>query len=183
MEDKKPIGFAINNFRIEQFATISGFDGSHEDYKLSVQIGFSADAENQLIGNSMEVKFLSEDDKPFVIAAVAGSFEIDPNTWDNLLNDDKSAYTIPLHLARHLSVITTGTMRGVLLAKILNTAPEYAAFVLPTLNLTELIEEDVSLPLVELEEEWICQKNNDISVKLEGEKKQRFSSPSTLGTI
>lgn len=151
MEDQKPIGFAISNFRIEQFATIPGFDGSQEEYKLSVQIGFSADAKNKLIGNSMEVKFVSEDDKPFVIASVAGFFEISPETWSNLLNDNETAYVIPLDLARHLSVITTGTMRGILIAKILSTAPEYAAFVLPTINLTEIIQEEVILDISEEE--------------------------------
>jgi hypothetical protein len=153
MEDKKPIGFAINNFRIEQFATIPGFDGSQKEYNLSVQIGFSADARNKLIGNSMEVKFLSEEDKPFLITAIVGLFETNPDNWDNLLSDDGAAYVIPLHVAHHLSVITTGTMRGILIAKVLDTAPEYAAFVLPTLNLTDIITEDATLPVVQAEKE------------------------------
>ena len=46
---------------------------------------------------------------------------------------------------KHLSVITVGTARGVLHAKTENTP--FNKFVLPTINVTELVKEDVSFDL------------------------------------
>lgn len=151
MEDNKPIGFAIDNFRIKQFATLPGYDSEQEEYNLSLQINFSVDPTKKILGTSLTANFLSKSGEPFIICTVEGLFTVDPESWENLLNETRDVYIIPVHLARHLSVITTGTLRGVLLTRVIDSAPEYASFILPTINLTEIIEEDAILPIFEEE--------------------------------
>ncbi len=45
----------------------------------------------------------------------------------------------------HLAMITTGTARGVLFAK--TEATQFSKFIIPTLNVAEMIKEDASFDL------------------------------------
>ena len=142
MADEKPIGFRIADVKIEQFATVPGVTTEGDDFALEIETTFFTLAEKKILGNRMDIRF-TQDDQPFVLLTLESHFAIQPDTWPNLLTEDQQAYRIPLELARHLSVISVGTARGVLLAKLRNKPNPYAAYVLPTVDLTQVLKEDV----------------------------------------
>jgi len=140
--DNKPqtIGFTLNNITNEQFAT---FDEAHNEkgkIRLGTEISYGADNEKKLI--SVFTGFVFEsDEKPFIKIEIGCHYEILNEAWSDMYNSEKNLLAVPKGFIRHLAVIAVGTTRGVLFAKTENTC--YSKYLLPTINLTELIKDDV----------------------------------------
>ena len=79
---------------------------------------------------------------PFIIVEIGNHFQIEEIAWNSFCQDAEKI-VIPKEFATHLLVLTIGTLRGVLHSKTENT--EYNNFVLPTINVTEMINSDVEL--------------------------------------
>ena len=76
---------------------------------------------------------------------VSCHFSISPKSWENFLGKDKNTIIFPIGFMRHLTVLTIGMARGVLHCK--TERKEFNKYVLPTINVNNLISEDVEFEL------------------------------------
>ncbi|WP_157558694.1 hypothetical protein [Microscilla marina] len=100
------------------------------------------DDENKIVSALFNVKFLQKD-IPFLILAIECFFNITESTWETFI--DNNIIVIPQGFAAHLAMLTVGTARGVLYAKTEKT--EFRKFLLPTINVDELIGQDIVFEL------------------------------------
>jgi len=78
----------------------------------------------------------------FLVLEISCLFRIEDISWAKIHSEDNSnLLVVPKNLATHLLILTIGTARGVLHAKTENT--EFNKFSLPTLDVSNLIQEDV----------------------------------------
>lgn len=81
-------------------------------------------------------------EKPFLLIEIANHYKIEESAW-NELQSSNNKLVIPKGFASHLVMLTIGTLRGTLHCKTENT--EFNKFILPTINIAELIKSDVEL--------------------------------------
>lgn len=135
---EKNICFRLNSIATSEFAIIEDISVNEETISLKTGIGFNVDIKNNIIGVEPKFVFLSED-HPFMIVGVQCNFYITQDSLDENLLENK--YTFPLGFITHLAIIAVGTARGVLHAKTENTP--YNKYLIPTINLTEIINSDL----------------------------------------
>lgn len=141
MENKNQITFGLRSISTEQFAIIeSAFDKSKENIELGNSLRFGFNIEKRIVSTFLLVNF-SQDKGPFIILEIGCYFEIMKEHWDNLYSAELSEIKLPMEIARHLVVLAMGTLRGVLHARVENTP--FNMFILPTINVTELVKEDI----------------------------------------
>ncbi len=141
MENKEQISFGLRSITTEQFAIIeSAFDKSNENIELSNGLRFGFNIEKRVVSVLLSVSF-SQEKGPFLLLEIGCYFEIIKEQWNKLYNPDTGEIKLPLPLVTHLVVLTMGTLRGVLHAKVENTT--FNMFLLPTINVTEMVKEDV----------------------------------------
>jgi hypothetical protein len=132
------IGFKINKINTQQFAIIEdSYDSDNEEFSIETNLGFGIDSENTAIISLVKIQF-EQKNIPFLIIEVSCEFDIDPSFWNKFENEE--SITMPKGFMAHLAMITVGTTRGVLHSKTENT--KFNEFVLPTLNVTEMINKD-----------------------------------------
>ena len=144
MSEKKNIPFGLKNIENIQFATIDESYTEGCDINLNVEIPIKASDEDHRIAVFLKVQFKCED-KPFIILEVQFDFEIAEEAFKELLisKKKKTSLVIPVGLTRHLATIAVGTARGILFEKLKKT--KFKEFILPTLDLTKILEEDTVL--------------------------------------
>jgi hypothetical protein len=135
------INFSLQKIQTLQFSLIKENYTKMEAAEINAGLGFGLDKENRMIQVKFNVAY-KNDKLPFIIAEVACFFEIAPDSFAGFRVTDEGKTVIPCGLARHLSVLTVGTARGVLHSKTENT--EFNSFLLPTINVQELIREDLT---------------------------------------
>ncbi|MBS1533966.1 MAG: hypothetical protein JST78_02730 [Bacteroidetes bacterium] len=141
MENRDQISFGLRSITTEQFAIIeSAFDRSNENIELANGLRFGFNLEKRNVFVFLSVNFLQEK-SPFIILEIGCFFEIGAQDWDKLYQPDIEEIKLPVGFARHILVLAMGTLRGVLHAKLENTA--FNMFLLPTINVTELVKNDV----------------------------------------
>jgi hypothetical protein len=137
-----PIGFYLQNITTEQFALIEdSFDNSNSEANMEIGLKFGVDKGNKIVAAYVKVQF-EQKKVPFLIVEVADHFGIDESAWDSFVKSDNKMI-IPQKFAAHLVMLTIGTLRGVMHCKTENT--ELNKFVLPTINVTEMIKDDIEL--------------------------------------
>lgn len=143
MKNKDHISFGLRKISTEQFAIIeSAFDKSTENIELANGLRFGFDIENRIISVLVSANF-NQDKGPFLLIEISCHFEIDKEQWGELNNIDASEIELPMELARHLVMLSIGTLRGVLHAKTENTP--FNMFFLPTINVNDLVKEDITM--------------------------------------
>ena len=142
----KSIGFKLQNIETEQFATFEDAFTEGEQVSLSTNLKFGLDEEKQIIAVILSVQFLQKK-SPFLKLDAGCHFSISESSWNEFLNKDKSKIVFPKGFITHLSVLTIGTVRGILHEKTNNTP--YNNYLLPTINVTEMITEDLEMELNE----------------------------------
>jgi hypothetical protein len=141
MESRKDIvEFSIVKVRTEQFAIIEKAFAETEPINLNTNLRFAIDRDERLVAVFMLFKF-EQKEIPFLIIEVSCRFLIAPESWGEFTKDDV-ATVIPKGFLTHLGMITVGTARGVLHTKTEGTG--FNDFVLPTINVIEMVKEDVS---------------------------------------
>lgn len=141
-ETKENIGFALRDISIEQFAIVEASFNKGEKVGLKADVKFGLDEEHKIVSTLFKVNFL-QNDAPFLILAVECFFGINESAWETFLKD--KTLTIPQGFAAHLAMLTVGTARGVLYTKTEKT--EFRKFLLPTINVNELIRQDIVFEL------------------------------------
>lgn len=143
MEKQASIGFGLRKITTEQFAIIeSAYNKDNVEIKLGNTLRFGLNVDKRVVSVLLSVEF-SQENNPFLLLQIGCLFEISAENWKQFYDHANSALTLPLGFARHLVVLAMGTLRGVLHAKTENTP--FNTFVLPTINVTELVKEDVKI--------------------------------------
>lgn len=134
------ISFKLHAIKTEQFAIIEDSYKESETVQLESNYRYGSVVSEQIIAVLVNYKFKTSN-AVFLTIEVSCLFKIKPASWELILNVEKSELVLPKAIATHLLVLTIGTARGVLHAKTENTL--YNRFLLPTLNVSESIKEDV----------------------------------------
>lgn len=132
------IGFKLTKINTQQFAIIEdSYDSENDEFTIDTNLGFGIDPENEAIISLVKIQF-EQRRIPFLILEVSCEFDVVPEFWKKFDSVDK--IKMPKGFMAHLAMITVGTTRGVLHSKTDNT--KFNEFILPTLNITEMITED-----------------------------------------
>lgn len=132
------IGFKLTKINTQQFAIIeASYDSENGEFTIETNLGFGIDLENEGIISLVKIQF-EQKNIPFLILEVSCEFDVVPEFWKKFDSVDK--IIMPKGFMAHLAMITVGTTRGVLHSKTDNT--KFNEFILPTLNITEMITED-----------------------------------------
>ncbi len=137
----KGIGFALSKITTEQFAVIE--EGLNEKgvIRVGTSLRYAADEQNKLIAVFSSFSFES-DKKPFMIVEASCQFKVTEDAWSDMLELESNMLIVPKGFLSHLAVLTVGTTRGILHAKTEGTG--FNKYVLPTVNITEIIKEDAT---------------------------------------
>lgn len=134
------ISFKLHAIKTEQFAIIEDTYNESDSVQLQSNYRFGAVVSEHLVAVMVNYKFKSPKGV-FLTIEVSCLFDIKPESWTIIYNAEKSELILPKAIATHLLILTIGTTRGVLHAKTENTP--YNRFILPALNVSESIKEDV----------------------------------------
>jgi hypothetical protein len=136
------VGFALVGIKTEQYATFN------ENYKDKAKIGlntgleFKFNKEDKIIAVVVAITF-EQNKKAFLKLQVSCHFKISEDSFKGFCND--SIITLPKGFMTHLTMITVSSVRGVLHAKTEGTI--FNKYLLPTLDVTEMVKEDVEFSL------------------------------------
>lgn len=142
MADYNSLGFAFVGLKTTQFATNDKAYRKTGNLELQTNIGFALDEANHVLIVEVQFDFLKKKDAPFLKIGLQGHFEMNTKGWKSLTESDGSTIVFPQKLITHLVVLTIGAARGTLHAKTEGTV--YNNYILPTVNVADLIHEDVS---------------------------------------
>lgn len=136
------IKFRLQKIETRQFAILpESYDSKAEKFQFSFGINFSfPDLQNRLVCCSCLIKYMGEV-SPFLVLEVAIYYEVEENSWNQMLDMDHKKVRLPNSTANHMMSLLVGTARGVLHSETENT--EFNRHVLPTINLSSLINGDV----------------------------------------
>lgn len=137
--------FRLHNIKTVQFATI-GAPPEEGEIEITAGIDFAIESKVFLIACISRFEFLSEGNI-FIILSVTCEFEVEADTWKGQVKTDEQKHSFDASLMQHLGVVTVGTARGVLHTKTEDTA--FNKFFLPTVNVTQIVPENVKFPLEE----------------------------------
>lgn len=141
MNKTNPIGFQLNKITTEQFALVEEVYNSSAKTNMGLSLNFGLDRENKFISAFVKVQF-EQEGKSFLILEVGNHFKINKSSWEEFKKTSEKIILLR-GFAAHLVMLTVGTLRGVLHSKTENT--DFNKFLLPTINVMELIKDDVEL--------------------------------------
>ncbi|MBR5678217.1 MAG: hypothetical protein IKX20_08765 [Paludibacteraceae bacterium] len=136
----KEIKYTLRGVSIEQFAT--PFVPSSEDFDVNVSIPIKANYQERAIAIGANVQFFAEG-RVFLIAEAFCHYQIEPNCWNKLSEDDSKEVVLPKGFINNLAGIAVSTVRGVLCARTENTP--FAKYFLPLIMLDPKQGEDVKI--------------------------------------
>lgn len=142
------IGFELLEITRRSFNLVAGVDLVATDYELVVQLGFGASPDARRVQAVPQISFRTGE-TTFLTLDLIVTFGITEEAWQEMTNEDGNL-RLPLGFARHLGVIGLGTARGFLAAK-LEGDPDYGKLVLPTVDLTSTVMEDIVISFGEEE--------------------------------
>jgi|AntRauMFilla1563_2_1112583.scaffolds.fasta_scaffold01417_5 hypothetical protein len=136
------IKFGLREIDTLQYAILpDAYDSSADKFQYSFGINFSfPDIEKKLICCSCLIKYDGKA-SPFLVLEVALYFEVEEESWSQLIDRETKLVKIPKGTAHHMMSLTIGSARGVLHSETKNT--EFNRLILPTVNLNKLIDGDV----------------------------------------
>ena len=135
------VGFTLQEIKTEQFASFEDYYTLKKETDLSTELQFKVDHKNKQIGVFLGFEFL-QGKKVFLKIQVSCHFEIEESSWNNFIQKTEAKIVVPKGFLSHLAMITTGTTRGILFSKTESTI--FSTFIVPTLNVAEMITEDAS---------------------------------------
>lgn len=130
--------FRLITIDTKQFALINT-PKKGEEIKLESNIRFSADFNKHLISVTPFFRYVGTG--PLLQIEVASVFQIEDESWQNLLDVEKNKLTIPKEVAQHFGALAVSTLRGILYEK----TSSGERIILPLINLTKIITKDTVL--------------------------------------
>jgi hypothetical protein len=137
-ENNVNIKFNLLKIKTDQFALLEENYVENSKINLNTSMSFGLNIEDKAF--SISVKFTFETKKkPFMTTQVSCFFQIENTAWESFKVNDK--IILPKGFVAHMAMITVGTSRGILHSKTEGTI--FNIYILPTLNVAEMIPEDV----------------------------------------
>ena len=137
------IRFRMVGISVDQFALLSDKAPS-EGVSYSVNIGFSGASNANRLACVFTIEF-DHSDKPLLKLSVNCEFEIHEKDWANSIKDN--VLSISKEYLGFFANQTVGVCRGIMFCKTENT--DFRNFILPPINLTEILQEDLAINLSE----------------------------------
>ena len=131
----------MNKIRVDQFAILTDNIPS-EDLSLGFAISFGVAPSIHEVCTTVRFD-ISHAESPLLILELSCFFEIREEDWNKFKQDNK--VIIPKGLLSHFGVHTIGTARGILHCKTEGT--QLNAFILPPINVSERITEDIIIEI------------------------------------
>lgn len=138
------VGFILQGIKCEQFAVLEENFTPKKEIQLGTQLELKFDQTNKQFGVFFGIEFI-QTKKTFLKMVVSCHFKILDESWNQFIQKDKPKLIVPKGFMAHLATITVSTTRGVLYAKTEGT--QFSKFLVPLLNVTEMITEDVTFNL------------------------------------
>ncbi|MFY8004836.1 MAG: hypothetical protein ACOVNR_08325 [Chitinophagaceae bacterium] len=138
------IGFNLIGIHTEQFAFFEENIVEKAVIELGTSIEFKCDNTEQRLGCFVEITFVQKK-KAILKIEVSCHFKIKPDAWAAFAQE-LNRIVVPKNFLSHLAMLTVGTTRGILFAKTENTL--FNKFIVPTINVEEMIVEDVVFEVV-----------------------------------
>lgn len=132
------VEFQLKGIKTEQFAVLADHYNASKETGFKAQFQFKIHAPSQQIGVFGAFEFV-QGKHVFMKIEISCHFFIVATAW-NSFKQSENKFLIPKGFMAHLAMITTGTCRGVLFVK--TEGSEFSKFIIPTLNVAEMIEED-----------------------------------------
>jgi len=145
MKKQKKYSFALKSIKTEQFAMIEDSFKQGEKVMFNNSIGFATDKNTKTIAVFTGFRF-EQKNATFLLIEISCYFQLSEEDWNTFSNTDKNTLSVPKDFMRQLLVVTVGTARGVLHCKTENTI--FNRFIIPLLDATALIKEDVELEYI-----------------------------------
>lgn len=139
---EKKVGFALLGLKTEQFATFEENFSQKKKTNLTTGLEFKINKDVKQISVFATFTF-EQTKKAFLKIQISCHFGIAPDSWDKFCSE--SSIVFPKGFMAHLTMLTVGSARGVLHAKTDGT--QFNKFLLPTIDVTTLINEDAEFPL------------------------------------
>ena len=136
-QEQTQISFGLKRITTEQFAMVDEAPVDFDKVNINIGIRFGIDPEGKMLAASTLFKF-EYASKPFIIIEATCHFSIEEKSWDSFVTGHKIKFD--KGFLTHLAMITVGTNRGILHTKTEGTP--YNEFVLPTINVIEIIKDD-----------------------------------------
>ncbi len=138
---EKPVNFQLRGITTDQFAIIDAAYKQGEQTELVTSFNFNWDPPAKVISVKANFRF-EQNTVPFLLIEVSCHFGIEENSWNEMI-ETTNQLIVPKAFAIHLAMITTGTARGVLHAKIERT--QFTQFMVPPIDLTAIFTNDVTV--------------------------------------
>jgi hypothetical protein len=136
--EEKSISFSIIAIKTEQFAVLEEKISPKKEININTNLEFKINTEKHQFGVFSTFDFI-QGNKHLIKLQVSCHFSIIKESWNSFLNENQLVF--PKGFVKHLAVISIGTARGILHSKTEGTV--YNTFVLPTINVDQIIENDV----------------------------------------
>jgi len=145
----QPLQFSLAKIETTQFAVIErpfSKEATLENVALTITLPFGVNIADKIIVSFGHFSF-ELDRNPFLIIEVRCYMQIGEDSWQLLFVKDQGVIKIEKDALIHFAMVCVGTARGVLHAKTENTP--YNRFLLPTINIFDIIKEDLIIPLLQ----------------------------------
>lgn len=143
-KSNQSIGFALQGIKTEQFAVFEENYTHKKAASLDTALQFRLSPESRHIGVFLTSEFI-QTKKIFLKLAISCHFKIEDKAWERFLQKEVGKLMVPKDSLVQMATITVGTARGILFAKA--EATQFSKFILPTLNLAEMVKADAGFDL------------------------------------
>lgn len=145
--NKDSIRFTLVDNEITEFAILKQNYTDERKVKFRNDFSFLINPEEQLVACDFNIEF-SCNQNVFLKLTTRTHFKIDSSSWITSIKQ-KETIVFPRHFLLHITTISLGTGRGVLIAKTEKT--EFSKYYIPLINLEAVIKEDYTITLKDLE--------------------------------
>ena len=140
------VEFALIEIKTEQFAILEeNYTAHKKEANFGTLLQYKVYPKDNQIVVYVGFEFF-QTKKTFLKLQVSCRFSIETSSWVKFIHQKQSKIIIPKDFLSHLTMITVGTARGILFAKTEST--QFSNYILPTINVSEMIVEDAVLDLV-----------------------------------
>lgn len=150
MTTKTNIDFALLGLATKQFAIIE--DNFVEDGNIKFRVSFNFGTNpNERTITVMPVFQFECNENIFLMIEAGCHYRIEEKAWNTMIKKEVNKLMVSKGFIQHLAMLAIGTARGILHAKTENT--KYNRFIIPPINVTNFIKEDVVFDLPQEEKE------------------------------
>lgn len=149
MRQVPSIQFALGNIRTEEFAKFEENYIADKPVEVSSGLSFSIHDENEhLVICNLSVECAIKN-KIFLKIKVLFLYQIEKKSWLAMLEENNRTYIFPKNFVSHIAVLSLGTVRGIVFEKLKKDEGELSKFILPLINISDMIDEDVKIEIEE----------------------------------